>query len=98
MKKHSIEVSEEQRQQVDHLIRSGTVPARKIMHAHVLLKIDSGPHGPEWSDQQLHEAYGVGEATVWRIRRRFQENGLEDALSRRPQPEREDEAQDQWSA
>lgn len=88
MKKHSIVLNEEQRQQVEQIIGSGTAPARKMMHAHVLLKIDSGPKGPDWSDQQLHEAFGVGEATIWRIRRRFLEQGLSDALERRPQPER----------
>lgn len=88
MKKQSIVLSEEQRHQVEQIIGSGTAPARKIMHAHVLLKIESGPNGPDWSDQQLHEAFGVGEATVWRIRRRFLEHGLQDALERRPQPER----------
>ena len=98
MKKQSIVLNEEQRQHAEQIIRSGTAPARQIMHAHVLLKIDSGPNGPDWSDQQLHEAFGVGEATVWRIRRRFLEHGLSDALERRPQPEREEEAQDQWGA
>jgi transposase len=88
MKKHSIVLNEEQRRQVEQIIGSGTAPARKIMHAHVLLKIDSSSNGPDWSDQQLHEAFGVGEATVWRIRRRFLANGLEDSLERRPQPER----------
>ena len=88
MKKQTIVLSDEQCQHLEQIIRSGTAPARKIMHAHVLRKIESSPHGPDWSDQQLHEAFGVGEATVWRIRRRFLEHGLDDALDRRPQPER----------
>ncbi|MBE3561071.1 MAG: IS630 family transposase [Ktedonobacteraceae bacterium] len=83
MKKHLIVLSEEQRQEVEHVIRSGTAPARKIMHAHILLKSEQG-----WSDQQIMDAFGAGEATIWRVRRRFLEHGLEDALSRRPQPER----------
>ncbi len=88
MKKHIIELSQQQRQALEDLISHGVERARKIMHAHVLLKTDSGPWGPGWSDQQIQEAFGVGEATIWRIRRRFVEHGLEDALSRRPQPER----------
>lgn len=88
MKKHIIALSEEQRQQIEHVIRSGKAPARKIRHAHILLKSDSSPHGSAWSDKQIMEAYGVGEATIWRVRRRFLEHGLEDALDRRPQPER----------
>jgi transposase len=88
MKKITIELTQEQREALEDLISRGKQRARKIMHAHVLLKIDSGPLGPAWSDQQVHEAFGVGEATIWRIRRRFVETGLQDALNRRPQPER----------
>lgn len=53
------------------------------MHTHILLKSEQG-----WSDQQIMEAFGAGEATIWRGRRRFLENGFEDALSRHSQPER----------
>lgn len=88
MKKLTIELSQEQREALEDLIKKGEQRARKIMHAHVLLKADRGPLGPAWSDQQIHEAFGVGEATIWRIRCRFMETGLDDALNRRPQPER----------
>jgi transposase len=83
MKKHIIALSEEQRQQVEQMIRSGTAPARKIMHAHILLKSEQS-----WSDKQIMDAFGVGEATIWRVRQRYLSNGLQDALDRRPQPER----------
>ncbi len=70
------------------MITSGSANARKIQHAQVLLKIDSGKDGPNWSDRQIKEAYGVSPATIWRIRQRFLEQGLDDAINRRPQPER----------
>ena len=88
MKKNSVKLTQEQRQQLLQLIRSGKAPARKIMHAHILLKVDSSPDGPNWSDKQIQQAFGVGEASIWRVRRRFLEQGLADALNRRPQPER----------
>src|SRR5579885_629983 len=88
MKKHIIELSQEQRQVLEDLISHGKERARKIMHAHVLLKTDSGPWGPAWSDREIQEAFGVGEATIWRIRCRFVEQGLQEALNRCPQPER----------
>ena len=53
-----------------------------------MLKADSSEGGPTWSDEQIHEAFGVGVSTIWRVRRRFLEHGLEDALTRRPQPPR----------
>ena len=88
MKKNSIELSKEQRENLEHLVSKGKVSARMIRHAEVLLKIDSSKEGPKWSDTQVREAFGAGETTIWRIRRRFLEHGLEDALKRRQQPER----------
>lgn len=67
---------------------SGSAKARKILHAQVLLKIDSGAVGPNWSDEQIKEAFGVSPSTIRRMRLRFLEHGMEDALNRRPQPER----------
>jgi transposase len=88
MKKHIVKLTQEEREHLEHLIRSGTAPARKIMHAQILLKVDSSPSGPDWSDEQIQQTLGVGAATIWRVRRRFVEQGVEDALNRRPQPER----------
>lgn len=88
MKKHSIELRQEQRQKLEELINHGTAPARQIRHAHILLKTDTSQWGPRWTDQQIQEAFGVGKSTIWRVRRRFAERGLEDALKRRPQPDR----------
>lgn len=58
------------------------------MHARILLKADSGKDGPNWSDTQISEALEVSLPTSWRVRRRFVEGGLDDALNRRPQPQR----------
>jgi transposase len=58
------------------------------MHARILLKADEGAQGPGWTDQQIAEALEVGRATVERVRKRWGEGGLLDALVRRPQPER----------
>lgn len=88
MEKSIIKLSEEQRASLQQLVTAGTAPVRKVMHAHILLKTDSSEQGPKWSDEQIHEAFGVGMATIWRVRRRFVEEGLDQALSRRPQPER----------
>jgi Homeodomain-like domain len=88
MSKNSIELTREQREQLEEVVSKGNAPARKIKHAQVLLKIDSGKEGPNWLDSQVKEAFGASPATIWRIRRRFLEQGMDDALNRRPQPER----------
>jgi hypothetical protein len=86
--KNSIVLTTEQRGQLEEVISKGSAKARKIQHAQVLLKIESGKDGPNWSDEQVREAYGVSPTTIWRIRQRFLGQGIEDALNRRPQPER----------
>ena len=57
MKKHIIELSQEQRQVLEDLISHGKERARKIMHAHVLLKTDSGLWGPAWSGRQIQRKF-----------------------------------------
>jgi transposase len=88
MSKFSVKLDREQRRGLEQLIRSGQAPARKLMHARILLKADSGEDGPNWPDTQISEALEVSVPTIWRVRRRFVEQGLEDTLNRRPQPER----------
>ncbi len=88
MSKYSIHLSQEQRETLEQIIHRGTAPARKIMHAQVLLKTDQGKWGPRWSDRELQESFGVGESTLKRIRQRFVFEGLQAALERKPHPER----------
>lgn len=88
MTKYIVKLNEEQRQQVEELVRRGKAPARSIMHGHILLKSDGGEQGPGWSYQQIEEVFGVGETTIKEVRKRYVEEGLEAALHRRKQPER----------
>ena len=88
MKKYTVQLDEKQRTQLESLISGGKESARSQMHARILLKADQGDQGPAWTDEQIAEALSVGKATVERVRRRFVEGGLLDALVRRPQPER----------
>lgn len=89
MKKYIVKLSEEERAGLQKLIGQGEAPARKLTHARILLKADSGEAGPGWSDQAISEALEVGTATVERVRERFVEEGLAAALTRhRPQSPR----------
>ena len=88
MKKYKIELTQAQRQELEQITKAGQARARKILHAHILLKSDSGAYGPNWSDEGIQQAFGVGESTILRVRKRFVEHGLADALDRRPQPAR----------
>ncbi len=88
MKKYRVQLSQEQRQQLEREVKTGKSPARQQMHARILLKADEGAAGPGWSDEQISEALEASLSTIERVRRRFVEHGLADAMTRRPQPER----------
>ena len=88
MSKYSVKLNQEQRAVLEDVIKKGTAPARKIMHAQILLKSDKGAWGPRWQDKQIQEAFGMGETVIKTTRKRFVEYGLEYAIERRPQPKR----------
>lgn len=87
-KKYVVTLTDEERRSLRALISSGKGAARKLVHARVLLKADSGKGGPGWGDAEIAEGLEVGRATVERVRKRFVEEGLETALVRR-QPQRD---------
>lgn len=78
-----VTLTSEERATLRELISSGKAAARKLSHARILLKADSGKSGPDWNDSAISKALDVGTATVERVRKRFVEYGLEAALGRR---------------
>jgi transposase len=86
MKKYVVRLTPEEHAQLLPLTRRGKVAARTLLHARILLKADSGPEAPAWSDEAISEALEVHATTVARVRQRFVEEGLEAAL--RPKPTR----------
>lgn len=88
MKKYTVQLDEQQRRMLESMLTGGKATARSQTHARILLKADEGNFGPGCSDEHIAEALSVGRATVERVRQRFVQAGLLDALVRRPQPER----------
>jgi transposase len=88
-KKYVVQFSPQDRQRCLDLIRAGTAHTRTLMHARVLLKADSGPQGPGWTDAAIAEAVEVSTVTVANIRRRFVTEGLEESLRHYRGPNRE---------
>src|SRR5438270_4257065 len=84
MKKYIVRLTAEEQTSLSQMIRSGKASARTLLHARILLKADSRPEAPAWSDEAVSEALEVHATTVARVRQRFVEEGLEVAL--RPQP------------
>jgi transposase len=82
-KRHIVNLTPSQRQQLKDLISTGAAPTRMLAHARILLKADQGDHRPAWSDDAIATAVEVSRPTVQRVRQRFAQEGLEAALKRR---------------
>lgn len=81
--KHKVNLSAEQRQRLKDVSRNGAAPAKKILHARVLLMADQEHPEGRWTDAQISEALGVHTNTIARIRQRFVLAGEASALNRR---------------
>lgn len=88
MKKYRVTLTADERNHLTAWIAAGKAAAQKLAHARILLKADQAG-GPGWTDDRI--AVEVSVATVERVRQRFVEEGLEAALTRKPQarPSRE---------
>src|SRR3954453_19095647 len=67
MKKYVVRLTPEEHAQLLPLTRRGKVAARTLLHARILLKADSGPEAPAWSDEAISEALEVHATTVARV-------------------------------
>ena len=92
MKKvYRVTLSEEERQRLRDLIRNGEVKqgrkpsALKLTRARILLKADQSKDGPALTDAQIAEAVEVSPKTVFNIRKKWVELGIDQVLERRPQ-------------
>jgi transposase len=81
-RKYEVKLREGEQQQLHKLISSGTASARKLTRARILLKSDSSEGAPNWSYQDMREAFDVSEVTIARVRRDFTRGGVEGALER----------------
>lgn len=82
-KKYYVTLTAEERERLEKLISSGKASARKLTRARILLKADEAEDGAGWDDQEISEAFDVGLSTIYRVRKRFVEEGLEAALEQR---------------
>jgi hypothetical protein len=82
-KKYIVRLSDEEREQVAELTRTGKAAAYKIRHAQILLKADAD--GPAWTDERIAESFSVSVNTVLSVRQRLVEQGREAALNRKKQ-------------
>ncbi len=81
MKKYVVDLSKEEKGRLEELTTKGTIGARKLRRAQILLSANEG-----CTDKEIAAVLGTAVTTVERVRKRFVEEGPEAALSERPRP------------
>ncbi len=82
-KLYTVSLTDEQRQELKQVSRSGTGSVGRSVRARILLKCDIGE-----TDEEIAEALDVGVATIERVRKKFAAGGVSAAVERLPQPPR----------
>ena len=91
--KYAVRLAQEQREELQRLVRVGKNSARVTARARILLKSGDG-----WAAPQVAEALDVALSTVYRVKQRFAEEGLEKVLRDRPQANRPRKLDDRGEA
>jgi len=84
-KQQHIYLKENERTELEQLIKSGTQSARMIARARTLLLLDRS-QGQKRTIQAVVEAAMVSQGTVSNIKKRYFAGGLDEALSKKPRP------------
>lgn len=79
-KKYVVRLSDEERAELNEVVRKLKGTSEKVKRAQILLKADAD--GPGWTDQRISEAFGCRVQTVEKIRRRLVERGFRETLDR----------------
>ena len=91
--KFPVRLTPEDRDQLEHTVRSGRSPARVTTRAPILLTTDEG-----WPASRVVQARDVAECTVFRVKRGFAEEGLAGVIQNRPQAKRSRKLDDRGEA
>ena len=76
---HVVNLNEEEREKLNQFLRKGKSSARSQTRARILLLADEG-----LEDDEIVETLKVSKSTVWRIRKRYWDCGLDFALNEKP--------------
>ena len=83
MKRYRVRLEGRERDDLEKLVSRGNALARRLTHARILLLADESPGAPASAarkDEQIVASLGVNLRTVERVRERFVERGLAEAL------------------
>ena len=78
-KKYVVRLTDEERDELQQVIRKLKGTSQKVRRAQILLKADAD--GPNWTDQRIAEAFSCRVQTVEKIRQRLVERGFDETLN-----------------
>jgi transposase len=84
-KKYVVRLEAAEREELQRLVSVGRASARKITRARVLLQTDASEAGPAYTDEQIAQGLGISVRAIEMLRQRFVEDGLDRALTGKPQ-------------
>ena len=79
--RYRVTLDTSERVQLVSMVLGGTAAVRKLKRAQILLALDAGS-----TDEEIARNVSVGTSTVYRVKQRFVEHGLERALNEAPRP------------
>jgi hypothetical protein len=83
VKRYVVRLSPEERERLEALRSKGSLPARRLMKALILLKADVSDAGEGWSDSEIIRALDTNKSMVYSVRKHLVEAGLDAVLSRK---------------
>jgi len=84
MVNYKVTLTKEEREELMSIINKGSHTSQKFRNAYVLLNCDEGKYSEKVTNAQISKVLKVGMRTIDRIKKRFIEDGFEEALERRP--------------
>lgn len=81
--RYRVTLTAQERQELEALSRTVKTNAKRFLYARALLLCDRSPEGPAWTVADTAEAMGVTPRTIEHLKKRFVEEGIEAALTRK---------------
>lgn len=81
--KYNVRLTLDERNRLLNIISKGTASAKEIMHANVLLAADENSLTGRKGEAEIADLFKVHQQTVFIIRQRFCQQGLDAAISRK---------------
>ena len=84
-KKYIVRLMDEEREQLEGIVKRLAGGSEKVKRAQILLKADTD--GPNWTDEKIAEAFRCRTRTIEKLRKRLVTEGFDAAIERKQRAE-----------